>query len=210
MNWQSHLENTSKWRNMSSYLQCTDSQLQKRGDVAPLATLSLFTLGTCELMFTAVLYEFHTLWMTSCIDSLTSYIQHAMRAEDKTFHMSICVITWGKRLWLIIIIGPRRRQEHIRACCWLKYHVVMFFPLMISAIPLGWWSQAFTQLTDATCENKNLMLDEISVNLERESMFWTTGTYSRNMLSKTILHCSLSGRMLRSLVFIVPFNSPST
>lgn len=102
--------------------------------------------GTCKIIFTTDLYEFHTLCMTSCKDSLTSYIQHAaVRADDKVFHMSIYVITWGKRLWLIILMGPRIRQEHIRACCWLKYHVVMFFFLsfMIAARTFRFMSPSF-------------------------------------------------------------------
>lgn len=159
MNWQSHLQSTPKWRNMSSFFcsgalkreTCTDShQATEKGDVTPLATISLFNpAGTCEIIFTEDLNEFHALWMTSCKDSLTSYIQQTVGADDETYHMSICVITWGKRLWLIILMGPTSRQEHIRICCWLKSHMVMFnFPydssnklcLMIPCLYVTDWS----------------------------------------------------------------------
>lgn len=126
MNWQSHLQqNAPKWRNMSSsYLQCWSWKENKHRQSATEegrcgASGYRFTFsprGTCEMIFTADLYEFHTLRMTSCKQVTSS--MHAVRVDDKAFHMSICVITWGKRLWLIILMGPRRREEHIRACCW--------------------------------------------------------------------------------------------
>lgn len=79
MNWQSHLQNASKWRNMSS------SYLKKRREQAPTVSYRCGASGysftflpsgeICEMIFTADLYEFHTLWMTSCKDSSTSHIQ---------------------------------------------------------------------------------------------------------------------------------------
>ncbi len=44
-------------------------------------------------------------------------------------------------------------------------------------------------------------------NLWGEYMLWTTGTYSRNMLSETVLHCLLSGCMHFSSLF--PFPPPT-
>lgn len=133
--WQSHWQNTSQWRNMSLFFfvflqfwslkreTSTDSRLQKKEDVVPLVTTPLFTPKTCKMISTANMCEFHTLWLTSCKDSLTSYIQQWKQAIRQV-HRSICV-TWGKKRWLII--GPKRRQERIRACCWLKWWSINVF-----------------------------------------------------------------------------------
>ena len=120
MDWQSHFQNSPKWRNMSSsYLQCwslkretsTDSCNYRRRERCGASGyhFTFYPAETCELIFRADLYEFHTLWMTSFKDSLTSHIQHAARADDKTFHMSISVITRGEKTVIDYLNGAKKK-----------------------------------------------------------------------------------------------------
>ena len=82
MNWQSHLKNAPKWRNMSSsYLLWKKRRREQAPTVSYRCGASGYSFTSspcgeiCKMIFTADLYEFHTLWMTSCKDSSTSHIQ---------------------------------------------------------------------------------------------------------------------------------------
>ena len=73
----------------------------------------------------------HCEWHHAEIPQHVTSSRHAAREDDKTFHMSICVITWGSGLWLIIFNGAKETTERIRACCWSKYGVLIFFSLAL-------------------------------------------------------------------------------
>lgn len=61
------------------------------------------------------LYEFHTLWMTSCRDSTTSHIQQACSQGPLTIRPPICQYVSkheaGACDWLIFMEEPRRRKK---------------------------------------------------------------------------------------------------
>lgn len=76
----------------------------------PMSTFSLLSEDHLQ-----DLYEFHTLWMTSCRDSTTSHIQQACSQGPLTIRPPICQYVSkheaGACDWLIFMEEPRRRKK---------------------------------------------------------------------------------------------------
>lgn len=210
IDWHSHLQNTPKWRNTSCpYLwgrslkrgkTSTDREQQERGEMWCLWLLLHFfyPLGTCRTIFTVDLYEFHRLRMTSCKDSLTSYIQHAVKTDDKTFHMSICVI-WGKKTVIDYLNGAKKKAG--------THQGTLLIETLCGNVFIS--SYDFSNNLSPSFSRNGLMqhVKEDNLVLAETWCFEQQELPAVTSWGATMLYCLLSGCMLHTLFFILLFPS---
>lgn len=180
----------------------TDREQQERGEMWRLwlPLRFFYPLGTCRMIFTADLFEIHTSRMTSCKDSLTSYIQHAVKADDKTFHMSLCVI-WGKKTVIDYLNGAKKKAGTHQGTLLIE---MLCGNVFISSYDfsnnLPMMSPSFSRngLMQHVREDNSVLAETWCFEQQELPAVTSWGT--------TMLYCLLSGCMLRSLFFILPFS----
>lgn len=134
MNWQSHLQNSHKWRNMSPYLHCQslENEREREGDKHWQSVTEQGRCGASGYLFTFYPGG-HARWSLQriCVNSTLCewhHVQIPLQVTSSTrwesmIRPSICQCVSqheAKRLWLITLTGPGIRQEQIGACFWSK------------------------------------------------------------------------------------------